>query len=394
VDKKISDNTVILGAGFGGLRAAMILAKKNRPVILIDKNNYHTYTPILYELSIISKTLANNCDLRSIASFPISDIVDGTSINFIHESVINIDIANNEVILESQRIKYKDLIISLGSETNYFNIPGLKENSLTFKNFVDAIRVRDEISNTSFFDSPANGKKPTLVIGGGGSTGVELAGEIQLAGLANVLIVQMPPGILGGFSDEVIIKARKRLEQLGVKIILETITEVRDKKVILKNSGEIDFDFLIWTGGIKSNSLIEKLDLKKDDRGHLIVTNDMRCRPTENVYAIGDVVCLHRNDGKVVPCLAQSAIEEGEVAAKNILSRKALYKDREYPYILPIGGKYAIFSHKKWLIEGWQAWILKGLVELRYLVKIMPLTKAFKIWFKGLKIFLLNEQLG
>lgn len=383
-------STIILGAGFGGLRAAMFLAKRNHPVILIDKNNYHTYTPILYEISIISKSLANNCDLRSIASFLIPDLINGLPITFVNEKVLEVEIAKNEVITELQRIQYKDLILALGSETNYYNIPGLKENSLPLKSFIEAVRIRDEIANNSFFES----KKPTMVIGGGGSTGVELAGEIQLAGLANVFIVQIPPNILNGFSEKLINKAQKRLEKLGVKIVLDTIVEVKEKKVILKNSGEIDFDFLIWTGGIKSNNLIEKLDLKKDEYGHLIVTKDMRCRPAENVYAIGDIVCLHRNDGKVVPCLAQSAIEEGEVAAKNVLGKKSFYQYREYPYILPIGGKYTIFQNKSFLIDGLAAWFLKGLVELNYLIKIMPLIKAFRIWFKGLKIFLQNEKLG
>ncbi len=396
--------TVILGAGFGGLRAAMILAKRNHPVILIDKNNYHTYTPILYELSVISKALANNCDLRSIASFPISDLISGLPISFINDEVTNIDINNNEVILADQKIPYKNLILALGSETNYYNIPGLKENSLSLKSFLDAMKIRDEISSASFFES----KKPTLIIGGGGSTGVELAGEIQLAGLANVMIIQRPPNILEGFNDKLKNWAEKRLGRLGVRIILDTIIEVKaapadgqNKKVILKNSGETDFDFLIWTGGIKSNSLIEKIDLKKDEYGHLIITKDMKCRPTENIYAIGDMVCLHKNDDKIVPCLAQSAIEEGTVAAKNILrqaqdkfSASYEYKEKEYPYILPVGGKYAIFQYKNFVIDGLIAWILKGLVELNYLIKIMPFFKAFRIWFKGLKIFLQNEGLG
>ena len=82
------------------------------------------------------------------------------------------------------------------------------------------------------------------------------------------------------------------------------------------------------------------------------------------------------------------------MAAKNIIGKKTAYKEKEYPYILPIGGKYAIFYYKKWAVEGLPAWIIKGLVELRYLIKIMPLFKAIGIWFKGLKIFLQNEQLG
>ena len=94
-------STIILGAGFGGLRAAMFLAKRNHPVILIDKNNYHTYTPILYELSVISKSLANNCDLHSVASFPISDLINGLPISFIHNKVVDIETVNKEVALES-----------------------------------------------------------------------------------------------------------------------------------------------------------------------------------------------------------------------------------------------------------------------------------------------------
>lgn len=387
---------VILGAGFGGLRVATFLAKKRQPVILIDRNAYHTYTPMLYEIAVTPKETANYCDLKSIVTFPIKDLIKGLSITFINEGVKQLDLINGDIHLETQQIHFDCLVLALGSETNYFNIPGLEENSLSFKSFMDSLHIREKI-----IDLPL-GAKPNLIIGGGGPTGIELAGEIQLSGLANTTIIQSPPDILPGFNTKLVSKASKRLTELGVKFVFDTITEVKDKHVFLKTREPLSFDFLIWTGGTKTNFLMNPLPLKKEVGGRINVVEKMSCLPKTpdlklagDIYAIGDSVCFYDpKTNKPIPGLASIAIDQGTIAAKNILGKKATYKIKVAPYILPIGGKYAVFQIGSLIVDGYLAWILKGLVELKYLLHIMPYQPAFKIWFKGLKIFLENDRLG
>lgn len=393
MDKQV----VVLGAGFGGLRAALLLAKNGVSVILIDKNDYHTYTPLLYELAVTHNEVANICGLKNILTFPIKEIFEGLPVTFIQEEVKNVDLISGDIHLASQIIHFDCLILALGAEPNYFHIPGLQENSLPFKTFLDALRVRGELTSQPF------GKIPKVVIGGGGSTGVELAGEIQFAGLGQVTIIQALPGILSGFDPKVIALAEKRLKELNVAVKLSAIKEVRKNILLLTSGEEISFDLLIWAGGNKSARLIDILPLKKEFRGHLSVADEMTCLPqtpdlqlTSKIYAIGDTVCFYnQKTGQVAPGLASIAIEQAEVVVKNILGDAQVYQfKKSFPYILPIGGKYAVFQYGWLVVDGLPAWCLKGLVELFYLLKIMPWLKAFKIWLRGLKIFLQNDRLG
>ena len=392
-----NEKIVVLGAGFGGLRTSLLLAKNSKKVTLVDKNDYHTYQSMLYEVAVTTKELANYCDLKSILSFPIKDLIAKLPIDFILSEVTQLDIINGDIhFINHDSIKFDCLVIALGAETNYFNIPGLKENSLGFKTLIDALKIRDELTSQPL------GYKPKLIIGGGGSTGVELAGEIQHAGLANVTLVQSPPNILLGFHPKLIKLAVKRLEDLGVRLVLDFITEVKDKKVFLKNSGQCDFDILIWAGGVQANYLVRDLPLKNDERGRIQVAKEMNCIPqtsdlqlTKKIYAIGDVVCFYNPlTGESVPGLASVAIQQAEVVVKNILGKKTIYHPKKFPYILPIGGKYALFQIGDRVIEGPGAWTLKLFIELGYFLKIMPWRMAFRVWFKGLRIFLENEKLG
>src|SRR3989338_3189483 len=135
---------VILGAGFGGLRAAIILGKKSKElgkkgyqITLIDKNRFHTYTPLLYEISTASKETANYLDLKSVTTYPIEGVLLGLPIEFIEGEIQEIDLVNRKIQLAERQVEYEYLIIALGAETNFFDIPGLKETALELKSLND-----------------------------------------------------------------------------------------------------------------------------------------------------------------------------------------------------------------------------------------------------------------
>ncbi|TSC81620.1 MAG: hypothetical protein G01um101419_800 [Parcubacteria group bacterium Gr01-1014_19] len=420
----IMKSIVILGAGFGGMKAAFDLHKDLRrrnlqnqyEINLVDRNSYHTYTPTLYEISTTSKETANYVGLKRIVAFEIPELIKGTAINFIKAEIKELDLIGGDIhFANGAQLKCDYLILAAGSETNYFDIPGLKEFSLPLKTFVDALKIRDRI-----VELIADGKKHLrVIVGGGGSAGVEIAGELaewtaeldkEMGGCdSEISIVEAGPTILPGFDPKIISRAQKRLRKLGIKLINnEAIDRALSDKVLLKSHTEVPYDVLIWTGGVKASSLISPLPLKIERRGRIEVAGKMECLPQlpnlklyGKIYGIGDIVCFYDPaTGKPMPGVARAAIIQGGIAAKNIIAditgsgNYQEYKPMNYPYVIPIGGKWALAKLGPVIISGFPGWILKGLVELNYLLSIMPFWRAIKVWLRGLLIFIKNDRLG
>lgn len=431
---------VILGGGFGGLKAAFLLSKKltaadlldKYELILVDKNSYHTYYPTLYEIATTSKNLASEIKLKEITTFSFTEIFENKPVSFLQKTVSELDLIEGDIhFFDGGKLGFDYLILALGSETNYFDIPGLKENSFALKSFLDAIRIRDEIWNK--IESNQSKSQLKIVIGGGGSTGVELAGEIkswlcQLEKefkecLVSLKIIEAGPTILPGFNEKIINKVTQRLRKIGVEIALNEAIEKVDKsnavgqgKIILKSGRIENFDILIWTGGTKAVSLMAALPLKKEKRGRAEVAGQMECLPQSEdlklygkIYGLGDSICFYNPEtNRPIPQIAEAAIEQGKIAAHNIMEEifvnegfkkqariKKYIPQKEYAYIIPIGGKYAVAKVGPIVFSGLGGWILKGLVELYYLLwNVLPPSQAIKIWLKGLKIFIQNDRLG
>jgi len=422
-------NIVILGAGFGGLRAALLLAKKRRAlgmesrcrITLIDRNSYQTYTPTLYEASTTAKEIANNLDLKSIVTLPIAKIIKDSGIEFAETEVKTLDLAEGDIHCgNGQKYRFDYLILALGSETNYFDIPGLRENALALKTFVDALKIRDKIA-----DAMQSGKSEArVIIGGGGSTGVELAGELHgwLSELQeevykkehrqvafSVTLVEAGPSILLGFPDPIVKKVQKRLQGFQTEIIVNApIEKVAPGETILKNGRSLSYDVLIWTGGVKASSLMGTLPLKLEKRGRVEVVGGMECLPQSpdlrlygRIYGLGDAVCFYDPiTGRPIPGVARAALSQAKVVAENIIldilgeKHHRDYLPKDYPYIIPVGGKWAIAKLGPFILWGFFGWILKGLVEFNYLLSVLSFWKAVKIWLKGLWIFVKNDRLG
>ncbi len=413
---------VILGAGFGGMKAVFELQKGLRrrnllsqyEILLVDRNGYHTYTPTLYEIATTSKETANNIDLKQIVAFEVPELIKSIGARFVKAEVKELDLINGDLHFTNEtKLKFNYLILGLGSVANYFDIPGMAENSLSLKTFVDALKIRDKI-----IDLVLSGKQNIkIVVGGGGSAGVEIAGELkEWVGELNkelkpcaieVLIIEGSPTILPGFDARVISVAGKRLKEIGVKLINnEIIDRALPEKIMTKSRMEIHYDVLIWTGGVKASPLVSHLPVKIEQRGRMEVGAGMECLPQTpdlklygKIYGIGDIVCFYDKAGKPMPGVARAAIIQGEIAAQNIIADITggsikQYEPMNYPYVIPIGGKWAIAKLGPVIIYGFWGWILKGLVELNYLFSIMPFFKAVKVWLAGLWIFIRNDRLG
>jgi NADH dehydrogenase len=403
-------NVVVLGAGFGGLRAAMDAAKELRKldlqdkyeVVLVDRTDCHLYTPLLYTATAPMGTYnANTC------TYDISSLIKNTAIRFIQSEVVGIDLPNGVVRLATgEELKAEFLVLALGSETNYFGIPGLKENSLQLKTLEQALAIKDAATKT--FAKSGDAK---IFVGGGGANGTELAAELRLwANLAEakdknlhatVTILEAMPTILPGLDPRVIALAAKRLTKLGVVIKTGAkITGVSSTDIAIEGSDKLSFDVFVWTGGIRTPDMITQLPLQKESHGKPMAEESMACLPAtpdlklySMVYAIGDSVCFMNPETKrPVPAVARAAIGQGSIAARNVIEeiKKAerknyapkyrTYKPWNYPYVIPIGDPWAVAKAGPFAFSGWPAALFKDIIELNYLLSVMPFSTAIRTW--------------
>ena len=388
--KHMAKNIVIAGAGYGGLRTALSLSSYLRTrrlsedykLILVDRNDHHIFTPLLYKLAA-SKNYPEEALI-----YPLKDLVEPHGIQFIKDEVREMDLMNGDIHLGGGgELRSDYLVLAPGSETNYFNIEGLKENSLPLKTLANARTIRDKLNS---LPSSAH-----VLVGGGGPTGIELAAEIRRAHGLKVSLVEATPTLLPGFDPRLPAIAAKHLVKLGVEVLTSTMIAKADPNSITTKEGQqIDHDLLIWTGGVKPPAWIGSLPIKVEERGRIEASSGMQCLPRSEdlqlapmVYALGDAVCVYGKDGKPMPGVARAAIQQGKVVAKNILadilsSKHEAYGPVRYPYVMPIGD-HTVGTIGSFLVRGFPASVFKELVMLDYLISIFPLTKALKIWSKS-----------
>jgi NADH dehydrogenase len=431
VNKK---NIVIAGAGFGGITAALKISGwiKNFPdynLILLNKHNHHLYTPALYEIAAIPSDRFSLANLKLAAMVPIPDIVFGKPLTFICDELIDVKANKKEITLARQGpLPYEYLVLSLGSETNYFNIPGLKEQGLSLKTFEDAVRVRDAIEAVVSEKSEVK-----IIVGGGGASGVEVVAEfvnfIKLlrkrvrgngGSAIRFILIEAAENILAGLEPWIAAKARKRLESLGIEIRTSLrIKSVELNNLTLDNGTTETFDLLFWTGGVKGPEIFKNLGFEVSPQGSVVIDeylriNPVRSRPAEgtataalgrpasngvkNIFAIGDNSSfMNPRTGKPLIWNIPIAEAEGKLISQNILlsiKKKALkrfYPRGHYPYILAVGKKFAIADLIYLKLSGITGWYLKQIVEFRYLLFILPLPKAIQALLRAIRSYTSND---
>lgn len=407
---------VVAGAGFGGLSAALTLAKdpavlnRGYEIILIDRNPYHLYTAGLYEVAAVPRTTARDGRLASVLRIPVSDIIRGRPIRFIRGELVGLDAARRRVALSNGgALSYAFLILALGAETNYFNIPGLKEYALPLKTADDAVALRNRIER-------ANGEKPSLaiVIGGAGATGVELSAELinflcalerdkhsdAPACRTTVTLIEASPDILSGCDARTVRRITRRLRDLGVIVRTEAPLVAASRRHITLNTGErLPYDILVWTGGISGPGVLRALHLPLSPKGTISVDTGLRVPGTRGrIFALGDNAWFPTSRGRhQIPTTAQVAEAHGRHAAKNIsrmIRGKAPRRFRpmkKYPFVLAAGKKYAFADLVFVRCTGFPGWCVKQLIQLRYFLFLLPWRRAFVFWWNALKIYRSND---
>ncbi len=383
---------VIIGAGFGGLFAAKELANKPVEVVLIDRNNYHTFTPLLYQVA--------TCALNpSEVSYPIRTIFrDADNIRFLLGNVIDIDTDKQEVVVAPEtggthmHEGYDELIIAAGAEPNYFGNDGYRQYSYELDSVSDAVRLRNHILR--MFERATWSKDPderraltTIVVVGGGPTGLETAGAIyelynhvlnaefpheDLS--AQVILVEMRDHLLHPYPESLQKSALKQLRSLGVEARLETAVEnVAEDHVMLSDGSTIPTYTLIWSAGVAASDIGDLLDIDKARGGSIPIEPTMNIIGQENLYAIGDVAYLEDDTGQPYPLLIPVAQQQGRLAARNILRKHAgealqTFKYHDRGIMATIGRTRAVawifYKIKVTGLVAWVAWLFLHVITL------------------------------
>ena len=371
---------VIVGAGFGGITAAMSLADAPVDVTIVDQHNFHTFSPLLYQVAtaaLAPEDIAPN--VRGI-------VQRAGNIEARMATVHGVDFARREVLVDhGPPIAYDALILAAGAVSSDFGVPGVTEHALTLKTLWDAIRVRSTVlqrfeaadADPSLVDTGAL----TFVVAGGGPTGVELAGalgELITKVLtkdfktldvrrAQVVLVEMADHLLGGFSRQSQAEAKRELEQRGVHVRLgATIASVGADEVRLVDGGVIPTTTVVWAAGVKANPLAGALGFEQTVRGEIVVGPDLCVRGHPEVFVIGDLAGARQRDNTLLPQLAPVAMQGGRYAARTILRRAEGKATKPFHYVdkgimATIGRRSAVaelpFGIRFGGTLGWLSWL-------------------------------------
>ena len=376
----IKPKVVILGGGFGGLAAARALYK-TAEVTVVDRHNYQTFLPLLYQVSTAGLAADH-------VAYPIRGALRKTSVKFRMGSPLSIDHKNKEVKLDSSEVlQFDHLIVALGSTTADFGIPGVSEFTLGMKSVHEALTIRAEIMRR--FEDLCRFEDETrlaITVIGGGPTGVEMAGAIaelirgplksdqkQAAAQIDITIIEAGERLLPTFSPTLSKRTKKDLEKLGVKVLVGSpVAGVEHRKITLRDKQVLPSEITIWAAGVKGSDAMAQLSLPVSGN-RVVVEPTMQVKNYPNIWALGDIAGALGKDGSPLPMVAPVAIQQGKFIAKQIkrlTQNKALtsFKYLDKGSMATIGRNKAIVQVKGIKIAGALAWLIWLWLHLFYLL--------------------------
>ena len=393
---------LILGGGFGGLYTALELEKalannSSFEVVLVNRENFFLFTPMLHEIA------ASDLDFTHIVN-PLRKLLQ--RVEFFHGEVQAIDLQSRNVCIvhgpkrHMHEIDYDYLVIALGSTTNFYGMPGLKDNAITMKSLGDAIHLRNQlidILEEADFECAVGARRDLLgvVVAGGGFAGVETVAAVNdflrgaLRSYAHltedlIRIVLVHPGqvVLPELGPKLGLYAQEKLAKRGVEIRVNTkVVRVSDRGVELDNGETIRTKTVVWTAGTSPNAILEALPCAKE-HGRVVVNEFMEVPGHSGVWALGDCAfALDPGTGKPYPPTAQHAMREGKIVGKNILAtirtrRKKSFEFSTLGLLAAIGRRSGVANILGVNFSGFLAWFLWRTI---YLSKLPRLEKKVRV---------------
>jgi NADH dehydrogenase len=382
MDKEIktTQKILILGAGFGGVKAALELCKNpNFEVTLLSDQDNFRYYPTIFNIALGKSHLG--------ASIPLSEIFEGKKVQIVKATAETLDRqAKNVKTTDGNIYLYDHLIIALGVVTNYFGIEGLDKFSYGIKNIEDAQELRDHLHKQLVDD-----KKPDVnyVIIGGGPTGVELAGSLpgymrhimKKHGITDtnlhIDLVEAAPRLVPRMTEPYSRAVAKRLSKLGVSLYLNETVKAETADNLQMNNHNLESHTVVWTAGVTNHPFLKANNFALNDKGKAKVDEHLQNEP--NIYVIGD------NADTPYSGMAQTALYDGQFISEHMSLQAAgknlvAYKPKKPVYVIPAGPKWAAVMWGQLHLYGWAGWVLREAADLKGFSDYEPWWKASKHW--------------
>lgn len=390
----------ILGGGFAGLYAVFQIKKDLGPqaeITLFDKNNYLLYTPMLHEMA------TGTVNPRHVV-VPIRKVVNPLQVHIRCEEVTLVDLEEKAFETISGRFTFDYLVLATGSESNFYDLPGVEEHSLTFKVIMDATRIRNQM--ISILERGALEKNPdcrrkilTINVAGGGCTGVELVAEI--AQFVHVILnkdypeiersevtinlIEATGKILSSFPEYLARVALERLRMMGIEVLLDApIQWVNQNCIGISNGKTIPKGILIWAGGVKARHLPLRPEVKRDLSKRILVDGHLEIPGYPGIYAIGDASRIGESKD-ALPSTASVAVQEARYISRHL--RMRIQKTEIAPFQFHYRGDMASLGFMSgvcevygWQFKGFMAWMIWKLFKLAMLPRYKNRFQILADW--------------
>lgn len=378
--KRAKQQVVIVGAGFGGVKAALELSKNDAySVTLISNEPDFRYYPTLYHTATGGG--------RKLSSIPLRHLLEDKKVRLVHGTIDSLDRTGKGITLaDGAKIDYDKLILSLGVVTNYFGIPGLKEYSYGIKSIAEAEELKKHLHKQL-----TDERKPDLnyIVVGGGPTGIELAGNLghylrtimKKHGLEqrtiHIDLVESAPRLMPRMSKKVSRSIARRLRKLGVRLYLGKKVEGETADALTVSGKPINSHTVIWTAGVTNNPFFTNNGFQLSPRGKVVVDEFLRAE--KDIFVIGD------NSETPYSGMAQTAVYDGEFVAHNLGKEaegepKLAYRPQQPVYVTPVGPRWAAVVWGKAYMYGWLGWFLREAGDLSAFIKIESPGNALLQW--------------
>jgi NADH dehydrogenase len=396
-------HVVVLGAGFGGLTFCQAFKHPRARITVVDRTNHHLFQPLLYQVATTGLAAPDIAQpIRSILS-------KRKDITVLLDTVTGFDLEHKKVVLEKKTLEYDSLVLALGGHTGYFGHPEWERFAPGLKTLDDALRIRSQILLA--FERAENEAAPaeqdklmTIVVVGGGPTGVELAGSFaELARTvlrrdfrridptqARIILIEGGPRILSHLPADLSASAQRQLEALGVQVRTGTqVKAIRKDEVALASGDLLQAANIIWAAGVVTTPLTRKLGCELDRGGRVKVNPDLSVPGHPELFAIGDLALVAQADGKPVPGVSPAAMQMGRHVAKIIHAEldargrpdsRPKFQYRDKGTMATIGRSAAVAMIGRLKLSGYPAWLAWLFVHLIFLIGFRNRTAVFLQW--------------
>ena len=392
---------VVVGGGLGGLKLVSSLRDTDFQVVLVDKNNYNQFPPLIYQVASAGLEPSN-------ISFPFRRLFQGWKDFFFRMAEVqHIDTEEKAIKTSIGTIHYDDLVLAAGATTNFFGNKNIEASALPMKSVSESMRLRNTIlQNLERAETEDNeARKQALMniaIVGGGPSGVEIAGVLAEmkqtilprdypdldTSCMHIYLINATPRLLGAMSERSSREAERALKDLGVEVMTNCmVTDYVDKELVLKDGQRISAETVIWVSGIKANNIDGIPTESIGHAGRILVDRFNRVKGLKDVYAIGDQCIVEGDEAYPYghPQLAQVAIQQARTLAKNLIRQEKGETEQPFSYhnlgtMATIGRKKAVVEIGKLKFGGFFAWLLWLIVHLRSILGLKNKTIVFLNW--------------